>query len=228
MRSATVRWTTPPPTSVDEVLAVYADGTARLVVAGPRDIGGAVGTYAGTVDPDDRTALAALGSLEVDLLAAPRAPEPPTALAVAERLAAGLRATPLATAAFAAHPLGSVEGRVRVGLVVVGDGSRAVELELSPASCAVLFGSDAGPVGWLDLPLPETGFVTPAAIGLGGLRDRAIVEPGLVGAISVEVVPPPGAATVAFRVAGRLYETLPDEPEGRPFGVVTRAVPLAT
>lgn len=226
MRIATVRWMTPPPTSVDETLAVYADGSARLVVVGPREAGAAIGTYAGTVDPDDRTALEALGSLSVDLLAAPPAGRSSATLLVAERVAGALRAAPLATAGFAARPLGSAAGRIRIGLVVVGGGSRAVELELSPESCAILFAGEAAPLGWLDLPRLETGFVTPRAVGLGGLRDRAIIEPGVIGAISVEVALPPEATTVAFRVAGRLYEALPDEPEGRGFEVLTEAVPL--
>jgi hypothetical protein len=70
------------------------------------------------------------------------------------------------------------------------------------------------------IPLPELpmGFMTPDAEGLGGVRQRATIAPGIVGAISVPLVVPEGATELSVQVVGSWFlpgEQLPDDFEAR-------------
>ena len=76
--------------------------------------------------------------------------------------------------------------------------------------------------GWR-FPPPLTGFVTPDAVGLGGLARRAEIPPGTFGAILLEVQEPeatPGEKVVVA-LSGWLAEGLPDQELPLPFRVRT-------
>ena len=65
----TVRWRTPPPSSIDERLIVSDDGHARLDVLRPRSLGDTVGTYEGVIDEAEVRELTAAGpDVEVDVV----------------------------------------------------------------------------------------------------------------------------------------------------------------
>ena len=105
---ATFEWHTPPPTSVDEELALYDDGSAVLVVRQPRRPTATVGSYVAHPGADDARLLAAAGPGPVvfDLLApATDAATEATGglMAAADRVAADSLATPRAVVTFHAH-----------------------------------------------------------------------------------------------------------------------------
>ena len=66
-RVVTVRWESPPPTSVDEELAAYDDGTVWLVVRGSRAGAATIGTWSTTPTGEQHAALVASGDISVDL-----------------------------------------------------------------------------------------------------------------------------------------------------------------
>jgi hypothetical protein len=228
-RLATVRWFTPPPTGVDEELAIYDDGVALLAVRVPRALGPSIGTYRCPAQHDDAAALSAAGSdpIMIDLLA-PRQDGVPGALASrADRLAASALENPLAVATFHAGAVRSgADRRLSLAVYVVASGERAVEFELDPSASSVQF-SDAGqPLGWLPLTDLATGFVTADAVGLGGLRRRAIVEPGAYGSVAFEAEAPEMATSVGVRVCGWLSEALPDDQQPARFEARTAESPI--
>jgi hypothetical protein len=213
-RLASVSWRSPPPTSVDEELAVYDDGTVWLVVRCSRDGAATIGTWSTTPDADDHATLVATGNVVVDLLHAQAVPE------VAERLRSAALVTPVATSRFLA---GWVGGTVTLG--AVGGGTRPVQFELDPATLTVHVEKDGATVAWFEAAPPVTGFVTPEASGLGGLGRRAEIAPGAFGAMSLEV---PGISTVAgsevaVQASGWLALGLPDQELPLPFRVRTAA-----
>lgn len=213
VRLASVRWQSPPPTSIDEELVAYDDGTAWLVIRSPRDGGGIIGTWSATPPPHDHAALVAGGDMVVDLLHPQLVPEP------VERVRAAAFANPVATAQF----LAAVGGATTVALAALGAGTRPVQFELDPDSLTVHLQPDGGTVTWSDAAWPITGFVTPEAVGLGGLGRRAQIQPGDFGAIALEV---PGLTAeagtdVVVQLAGWLADGLPDEDLPRRFQVRT-------
>jgi len=213
-RLATVRWKTPAPTRVDEELAVYDDGAALLAVRVPRALGSSIGTFTSPLPGDDLAAFVAAGSdpITIDLLS-PRRDDAEGALASrADRLATSALKNPVAAATFHVGVVrAGGDARLSVALYVVGSGERAVEFELDPPASSVHFFDSGQPISWADLPDLAVGFVTADAVGLGGLRRRAIVEPGAYGAIAFEVQAPEAATSVVARVAGWLSEALPDD-----------------
>jgi hypothetical protein len=228
-RLASVEWHTPPPTSVDEQLVAYDDGSALLVVRRPRARVATSGTYAGRPSAEDLRALAAAGPgpIVIDLLVAPPDPATAAVMAVADRVAAGSLPTPRAVATFHVRPLAPPSGGVlAISLLVVADGVTAVEFELDTAASAVHFTSGGQPVAWHPLPDLSTGFVTPDAEGLGGVRRRAHVEPGAFGAIAFDVPVPAAGTAVSVQVAGWLHGSLPDEPTPGRFEVRTAEAAL--
>jgi hypothetical protein len=61
-------------------------------------------------------------------------------------------------------------------------------------------------------------FITPDAQGLGGVRQRAIIAPGIVGTVSVPLVVPDGANQLSVQVVGSWFlpgESMPEEFEAR-------------
>jgi len=222
-RRATFRWQTPPPTSIDEELALYDDGSAWLVVRRPRAGTPTIGTYSVRPSGEQFAALAAAGGQGVtfDLLG-PMDDSAADLMAKADEVADAARQQPLATASFYSPALGpSVDGELSLALQVVGAGERPVQFDIDPLACAVLFSNFGEPVGWREFPDLETGFITPDAEGLGGLGRRAEVPPAGYGAILVKVPVPTPITGVAMQVAGLLYEALPDNVLGQPFEVRT-------
>lgn len=228
-RVASFAWRTPPPTGVDEELAVFDDGSAQLVVRRPRVRSAAIGTYGGQADAADIAVLAAAGPGPVvfELLAAPVDDESARVLDVADRVAAAVRQTPLAVAEFFARPMPSADpGLLSAALQVLAAGSRPVEFELDPGALSLHLIQDGQPVAWRELGEPATGFMTADAEGLGGLRSAARVEPGRYGAILFTTQTAPGATAVLLQVRGWLRNALPDDPMPEPFEVRTAAVDL--
>ena len=222
-RLATFRWRTPEPTSVDEELVLFDDGSAWLVVRGARSLAPVVGTYRASPGEADRRGLQAAGPgpLDFDLL------NPPggalgSLMAVADRVSTLVRETPEAVATFHAQSLGRrSDGSLGLSLLVVGTGTRAVQFELDRGASAILFSRGDQAVDWTDLPELPAGFATPDASELGGVGRRAVVEPGTFGAIAFEVPAPAGIGAVAIRVGGRLSEALPDDPLPAQFSLTT-------
>ena len=79
-------------------------------------------------------------------------------------------------------------------------------------------------MSWVPLPHLPMGFMTPDAEGLGGVRGRAEVPPGVLGAISVELSVPAGADQVSAQLAGLLH--LPDHRGPDDFEALTEPAPL--
>jgi hypothetical protein len=229
-RVATFEWHTPPPTSVDEVLALFDDGTAVLVVRSPRDGTAAIGSYGHPVAAEDVVLLTAAGPgpHEFDVLALP--PDGPAGalLATADRVASETMATPIAVVTFHAHSPGvSDGGGLRVTLLALATGTQPVEFELDPAASSVqFFAADGQPKSWQDLPDLPTGFMTPDAGGLGGVVRPAVIAPGVFGAIAFEATLAPGATQVAILAAGWLHSALPDTTVPGRFLVRTALAPI--
>ncbi len=229
-RLATYAWHSPPPTSVDELLAVFDDGSAWLVVRRPRAGTGAIGSFMVKPAADDLAALTAPGPgpIVFEVLSQPGDPEAGALLAVAERVASAARAAPRAVATFHAGPLGAVAaGKLSMSLLVVGDGTKPVEFELEPSTCTIHFSEGGRSIAWFPMPELGSGFVTPDAEGLGGLRRRANVGPGDYGATAFDIPAPGNATSVAIDVAGWLAEALPDDASPKPFAVRTDEAPIA-
>lgn len=229
-RVATVRWRTPAPTSVDEELVVYDDGSAWLVARRPATDPAAVGTFRCGVDEAERAVLAKASGAPIDIdLLHPPTEGPEAALAeAAARIATLARTRPHAIARFHGQPVpGEAGGPLTVALAVVGEGTVDVVFELDAAASAVLFSADGAPLSWVELPELQTGFVTPTAEGLGGLRRRAAVSPGQMGALTVAVTAPAGVGEAQVQVGGWLVETLPDDRERQRFEARTAPAALA-
>lgn len=229
-RVASFAWRTPPPTSVDEELVVFDDGSAQLVVRRPRSPSAAIGTWESRPDAAELRSLAAAGPGPVvfELLSPPVGDEAAKLMELADRVAATARLTPLAVAEFFARPMPSGDPALfPTALQVLASGTQAVEFELDPRVLAIHFEQSGHTVAWRPLPEPAVGFMTPDAEGLGGLRSAARVEPGRYGAILFTTEPVAGATSVLLQVGGWLRNALPDEPMPAPFEVRTAAVDLA-
>jgi hypothetical protein len=216
---ARIRWQSPPPTSVDEELAVYDDATALLVVRTSRDGAPVIGTWTASVSPEDLAVLDGQRR-EVDL----RHPIADAALVTADRIAADARETPLATATFHA----GVVPNDGVMLLAVGGGTAAAAFELDVDSVVVHLQNGGTEVAWHQMERLQTGFVSPEPEGLGGVGRPAEIAPGAYGGIALTgpSLDDAGAATVSIEVAGYLRDQLPDEVSYQRFTVHTAAVPL--
>ena len=212
-RLVTVRWESPPPTSVDEELAAYDDGTVWLVVRGSRDGAATIGTWSTTPTAEEHAALVASGDTTVDLR------HPAEGTETAELLRAAALTAPVATAQFVAA---RGAGRA-VTLAAIGGGTRPVQLELQPDSVTVHVEVDGVTRAWFEANPPATGFVTRDAVGLGGLGRRAQIPPGTLGAVLLEVpgIEAVSGDAVAVALSGWLAEGLPDQELPLPFRVRT-------
>ncbi len=209
----TVRWLTPPPSSIDERLVVSDDGQARLEVFRPRVPSDTVGTFQGAVDGVELRELSATGR-RVELGVVVADPALAAVAFVADRVADRLRSSPRAAAQFFARPVGGAPvGMVTLALGVIGRGSEPVEFELDVEACAVHFSAAGAPVSWSPFPELPIGFMTADAEGLGGVRQRATVAPGTLGAISVQLPMPEEANEVSVQLVGRWYRTGEPMPE---------------
>ena len=227
-RVASFAWQTPPPTSIDEELVLYDDGSAWLVVRRPAADRATMGTFAFTPDRAefDRLVEDAPGSLVFDMLHVPG--EMADLQSRARAMADAARATPIAVATFQSRPLGAptADQQLRVALAVVAAGQRAIEFELEPEHCAVHLSNMGQPVVWHEFPPLETGFITPDAEGLGGLRDRASVAPGQFGALVLAVPSQAGVSAISIQAAGSLYDALPDGDKPARFEIRTEEVDI--
>jgi hypothetical protein len=226
-RAATFAWQTPAPTSVDEELAIFDDGSAWLVIRGPRTATPAIGTYRCLPAKADHRALGAAGpgTVQFDLLH-PASGADAKLLAIADRVAAAAREAPDAVAMFYVRGSGSASGPLAVSLQVVASGTRPVEFRLDPAASSVLFGRGGQTLSWSDLPRLASGFVTADAVELGGVRRTARIKPGDYAAIAFDLPAPAGASVVSVRVAGLLSSVLPDEKLPQPYSLMTDEAPL--
>lgn len=218
-----VRWQSPPPTSIDEELVVYDDGSAYLIVRTARDRSPVIGTWRAGVDDADLAVLAGLMGQQrtVDL----RHHELDPVLYAAERIAAAARDSPVATATFYASSLPDGE----VALLAVGGGTGPADFQLDPDSVLVhLEQADGTEVGWHPMQRLETGFVSPEPQGLGGVGRPAEITPGAYGAIALAgpAIERGQGISVAVEVTGRLHDALPEQPSDEHFRVRTTAVPL--
>ena len=221
---ATVRWRTPPPRSVDERLIIGDDGRAQLVVLRPRTVGDTVGVYEGAVSEDEVRELTAAGSdVEVDATAQDAGLG--GAAVAADRIAQRLLGSPLAVAQFFARPIGAVPPIPQtLALCVLGAGLQPVEFELDLAQCAIHFSSSGTPVSWIPLPDLPMGFLTSDAEALGGVGQRALVEPGVLGTISLPLEIPEGVNELSAQVVGSWF--LPGDESGEDFEARTAAQPI--
>ena len=231
-RLATFEWHSPPPTSVDERLAIYDDGSAWLVVRRPRSLSGGIGSFMTKPSAGDLKTLtsAGLAPLIFEVLSQPQEPAMAALWATANRVATDARAKPQAIATFyAGAPAAITGGKLSMALLVVGGGKKAVQFELEPSKCTVHFSAGGQPITWFPMPELGSGFVTPDAEGLGGLRMRAKVKPRVYGATAFDIPAPGNATAVSIAVAGWLSEALPDERMPAPFFVRTddAAIPSA-
>ena len=234
-RLATFEWHTPPPTSVDEELALYDDGSAVLVVRRPRRPTATVGSYLAHPSAGDARLLAAAGpELVVFDLLAPAADATGVTgatgglMGVADRVAADSLATPRAVVTFHAHVANPASGgTLATTLLAVAEGTEPVEFELDPRSSSVHFLDTSGqPLSWHDLPNLPTGFMTLDGEGLGGVLRPAVVAPGAYGGIAFDATPPAGATSVSILVAGWISAAFLDAADPRPFQVRTAAAPF--
>lgn len=222
-RLGEVRWRTGSPSSIDEELVLYDDGSAWLVVRRPRQSAHLVGSYAveatAASEPEACAAVAALGRpLVVDLLDPPRDGVAAATFTAAEQLAARCRAEPLRTVEWYARLLGPVDdSRRRLALGAVGRGRQAVEFELDPAGSGVSWLDGDQPIAWSELPVPPVGFVTPEGVGLGGVGRAGRIEPGHFGVVALDLAVPEAATGLFVQVAGWLRATLPDDSLAVPF-----------
>ena len=201
----TVRWLTPPPSSIDERLTVTDDGRVRLEVLRPRAHADSIGTYEGSIEESEIRELSATGpQVELNVVV----PDPAVAAVgvVAGRVAERLRDSPVAVAQFFARAVGDASAAgATIAIGVVGRGTQPVEFELDVAQCAIHFSAAGVPISWSPLPELPIGFMTPDAEGLGGVRQRATVPPGVLGAISVQLPMPDGAQEVSAQLVGRWF-----------------------
>lgn len=219
-----LRWRTPPPGSVDERLIITDNGLARLDVLRPRTPNDTVGRYEGAIEDGETRELGAAGS-DVEMDASVPDSELGAVAIAANRVAQRLLSSPFAVAQFFARPVGAVPPIPQtLALGVVGIGSQPVEFQLDLAGCAIHFSSDGTPVSWIPLPELSMGFMTPEAEDLGGVRQRAIVEPGVLGAISVPLEIPDGVNELSAQVVGSWF--LPGEESPKDFEARTAPQPL--
>jgi hypothetical protein len=215
-----IRWHSPAPTSVDEELVAYDDGSAWLVVRTARDGSPTIGTWRSELSPEDRTLLDGVRR-EVDLL--DRHPDP--LLASVQRVVAAVREHPVATATF--H-VGVVAPDGELALFAVGGGLGPAAFELDRDAVIVHLIRAGTEIGWHPVGPLQVGFVSPEPAGLGGLARPAEIAPGAYGAIALPT--PAGTGTeadaVALGVSGYLRDGLPEGAAYRPFTVRTADVPL--
>jgi hypothetical protein len=230
-RITSFRWQTPAPTSVDEELVLFDDGTTWLVVRGPRREDATIGSFVDrpTDDESGQLTAAGVGPHTVDLRT-PLDPARADLLALAQGVADGCRASPRAIVTFHAHlPAIEADGSPSITLLAIAGGTDPVEFELDPGPSSIHYLDSSGqPMSWQVLPTPQTGFVTPDAEGLGGLHRAALMRPGAYGAITFPSARPEGAASAAILVAGWLRDALPDAPNPERFQVRTALAPVPT
>jgi hypothetical protein len=205
-------------------LVIGDNGRARLEVLRPRTPGDTIGMYEGAVEDSEVGELTAAGS-DVELDVTTQDPQLGAVVVAADRVAQRLLASPLAVAQFFARPIGAVPPLPQtLALCVLGGGSQPVEFQIDLAECAIHFSSDGTPVSWIPLPELSMGFMTSDAEGLGGIRQRALVEPGVLGTISLPLEIPDGVNELSVQVVGGWF--LPGNESAEDFEARTDPQPL--
>lgn len=220
----TVRWST-PSAAVDERLLVGPTGETRLLALAPLHDAALIGEFRGEVSPDELGALAATGpQVWIDPTHTEDA-EVGAVGALAAQVADRCRTSPLAAGLFVLRSTGpAVDGVRPLALGVVGRGERACQFLLELQRCRVRFVAHGSQVGEVPLPPLATGFMTSDADGLGGVRRTAVVPPGVLGAIALDL-PVPAAATHAEAVlVGSWYPAEADQTTAPPERFTARAV----
>lgn len=216
--TARIRWTSPPPTEVDEELQVDDDGNALLVVRTARDASPEVGTFSAQASAEDLAVLAGQRR-DVDLRHVGSDP----VITVADAVARAAHDHPVAVATFYVAP---VPGG-GLALQAVGSGLRPAQVELDRDSVIVHLERDGREFAWHEHPRLETGFVSPEPEGLGGVGRPAEIPPGGYGAIALSDLGLVGPGKVSVEVRGWLRDEQPGSAYG-PFRLRTAAVPLTT
>jgi hypothetical protein len=227
-RIARFSWVGSERVFVDEELVIYDDGSAWLVIRGPREQRGPIGTNRAELGAEDLAAVSEFEGKEVVFhLAAdgpPSSSEDPHARQLAERIASLCREVPVSLAIFHVLPSGPpAAGKLNIALVAIGGGERPAQFELQSTNCSVHFHAGREELGWRECPSFPTGFVTAEAVGLGGIGRPAGIEPGSHGVIAFSVETVEGATSISMRVAGWLRAALPDAEEPARFSTYTDA-----
>ena len=143
----------------------------------------------------------------------------------ADRVVQRLLASPLAVAQFFARSVGAVPPLPEtLALGVLGGGSQPAEFELDLAECVVHFSCSGKAISSTPLPELSDGFMTSEAEGLGGVRQRATIGPGIVGTVCVPLVVPEGANELSVQVIGTWF--FPDERRAEDFEARTECQKL--
>lgn len=226
-RIARFAWVGSERIFVDEELVTYDDGSAWLVLRGPREQRGPIGTYRAELEAADVAAVAEFAGKDVAFQVAGGNAVPGEdvhARQLAERIASLCREVPVALATFHVLPAGApVAGRLNLALVAIGGGDRPAQFELESTKCSVHFHAGREELAWRECPDFPTGFVTAEAVGLGGVGRPAAIEPGGHGVIAFAVDTVPGASNVSMQVSGWLRAALPDAEEPARFRTFTDA-----
>ena len=220
----TVRWST-PSAAVDERLRVSSNGDARLLALAPLRDATLIGEFRGEVSADELEALAATGTrVSIDPTHTESA-EVGAVSTLASQVADRCRADPLAAGLFVFRSTGPAVGGVRpLVLGVVGRGERACQFLLDLPGCRIRFVTDGSQVGEVPLPELAAGFMTSDAEGLGGVRRTAVVPPGTLGAIALDVQVPAQVSYAEIVLVGAWYPVDVDETTAPPERFTARAV----
>ena len=140
-------------------------------------------------------------------------------ITTAESIAAAARIRPVAVVTFYV----AVVPGIGLALQAVGAGDEAAEFQLDPESAIVHVERDGTEIAWHELDRLETGFVSPAPEGLGGVGRSATIGPGAYGTIALSGPTISGPGEVALEVRGWLRDLLPEQSYER-FQVRTAAV----
>ncbi|MGB7983467.1 MAG: hypothetical protein WCF36_22030 [Candidatus Nanopelagicales bacterium] len=197
-----VRWSNPGQT-VDERLLLRSSGEARLLALSPLTLADQIGEFRGTATADEYAVLSSAGpAVQVD--PTHNAPELAEVAVLATEVADRCREHPWSVAHIFLRPTGPpAAGRQPLALGVVGEGDQPCEFLLDLPACRVRFWSGSGElIVESEFPALVTGFATVDAEGLGGVGQRALVPPGVLGAIALDLLVPVGAAITEVVLTG--------------------------
>ena len=97
-----------------------------------------------------------------------------------------------------------------LALQAVGAGQEPTAFQLDPGSAIVHVERDGHEIAWHDMDRLETGFVSPAPKGLGGVGRPAEIVPGAYGTIALSGATIAGPVEAAVEVLGWLRDLLPE------------------
>jgi hypothetical protein len=220
----TVRWST-PSAAVDERLMVRSNGEARLLALAPLRDAALIGEFRGEVSVDELAALTATGSRVTIDPTHTDSSEVGAVGVLAHQVADRCRTDPLSAGLFVLRSTGpAVDGVRPLVLGVVGRGERACQFLLDLPGCRIRFITEGSQVGEVPLPELAAGFMTSDAEGLGGVRRTAVVPPGILGAIALDVPVPAQVSYAEIVLVGAWYPVDVDETTAPPERFAARAV----